>query len=121
MSASFSLAPLQAGSCDMSILAGFGAVPSYFTVPLSEPTVAGSMGVAAGAGAAEGEVDCSVFSFLLQAASNNKPARASRRRNANREFFMMGTFLVVLDGTSKTYYSNANLRRTRPNCGPPDA
>jgi hypothetical protein len=26
---------------------------------------------------------------LLQAASNNKPARASRRRNANREFFMI--------------------------------
>src|SRR5579864_9636188 len=91
MSASFSLVPLQAGSCDMSILDGLGAEPSNFTVPLTEPTVAGSMGVAAGAGVADGVAagcDSLVASFLLQAASNNKPAKASRRRNANREFFM---------------------------------
>ena len=33
----------------MSIFAALGAVPSNFTVPLTVATVAGSMGVAAGA------------------------------------------------------------------------
>ena len=42
------LAPLQAGSWLMSILAGLGAAPSNFTVPLMVATVAGSIGVAAG-------------------------------------------------------------------------
>ena len=43
---SASLVPLQPGSWLMSIFAGFGAVPSNFTVPLTVATVAGSIGVA---------------------------------------------------------------------------
>ena len=62
--------------------------------------------MAAGAAGAEAgaEVDCSVFSFLLQAASSKRPARASRGRSANRRFFMMCTFLVVLSRNTKTLY-----------------
>jgi hypothetical protein len=53
----------------MSILDALGAVPSNFTVPFTVAAVAGSMGVAAGAAASVGVLlDCSVFSFLLQAA-----------------------------------------------------
>src|ERR1035438_9843651 len=72
MTASASFAPLQPGSWLMSIFAGLGAVPSNFTVPLIVATVAGSIGVAGCAGAADSAgalLDCSVFSFLLQAAS----------------------------------------------------
>src|SRR5215831_4642649 len=100
----------------MSIFAGFGAAPSSFTAPLIDPTVAGSMGVATGAAGAEAgaEVDCSVFSFLLHAASNQRPTRASRGRIANLEFVMMCTFLLVLNRTAKTNYFNANLRRLCP-------
>jgi hypothetical protein len=60
----------------MSIFDSLGAVPSNFTVPLIVATVAGSMGVAAGAIVSAGAlVDCSVFSFLLQAASvSNAPS-----------------------------------------------
>src|ERR1700757_3808689 len=56
--------PLQLGSWLMSILAGFGAAPSNFTVPLTLAAVAGSMGVGAGAdaGVAAG---CSVVASLL--------------------------------------------------------
>src|ERR1700722_8420950 len=64
----------------MSILDGFGAVPSNFTVPFTVATVAGSIGVAAGAVAAGCDIlllDCSVFSFLLQAAVASKPHKAS--------------------------------------------
>ena len=42
----------------MSIFEGLGAEPSYFTAPLTEPTVAGSMGVeAARTDSAEGFAD----------------------------------------------------------------
>src|SRR5579864_2507406 len=54
----------------MSIFEALGAVPSNFTVPLMVAAVAGSMGVAAGAADSAGALfDCSVFSFLLHAAS----------------------------------------------------
>src|ERR1700758_5092698 len=69
---SASFVPLQPGSWLMSILDALGAVPSNFTVPLMVATVAGSMGVAAGAADSVGVLlDCSVFSFLLQGASVN--------------------------------------------------
>src|SRR5579864_780909 len=71
------LVPLQPGSWLMSILAGFGAVPSNFTVPLTVATVAGSIGVAAGAACCSAVLlDCS--SFLLHAASTNNAQSASR-------------------------------------------
>src|SRR5215470_19768762 len=100
----------------MSIFDGFEAAPSSFTAPLTLPTVAGSIGVAAGAAGADAgsEVDCSVFSFLLQAASNKRPTRASRGRIANREFFMMCTFLVVLDRRAKTLHFSAKFYREPP-------
>src|ERR1700686_3965618 len=73
------LVPLQAASWLISILEGLGAAPSSFTVPLTEATVLGSMGAAAGAGCAanEGEVvwDSLVFSFLLQPTSSHRPSR----------------------------------------------
>src|SRR5271166_696565 len=74
------LVPLHAASWLMSILAALGAAPSSFTVPLTLATVAGSMGVAAGAGwasAAGAAAGCS--SFLLQPASipNPKQSRPS--------------------------------------------
>src|SRR5215469_12808866 len=92
---SASLVPLHAGSWDMSIFWAFGAAPSNFTVPLTEPTVDWSIGVAAGAeaGALVGWVD-SAFSFLLQPASNSRTDSESRPRSANLILFMsMGTFL----------------------------
>src|ERR1051326_3773598 len=63
------LVPLQPGSWLMSIFAGLGAVPSNLTVPFTGATVAGSMGVAAGAEVSGALLDCSVFSFLLHAPS----------------------------------------------------
>src|SRR4030095_9272993 len=75
------LAPLQAGSWLMSIFAPLGAVPSNFTTPLMDATVAGSIGVGGAAGAAFSSVvleACSVFSFLLQ------PTRTPKTKNAPR-------------------------------------
>src|SRR5579864_1129804 len=67
-----SLVPLQPGSWLMSIFAGFGAVPSNFTVPLTVATVAGSIGVAAGAEAAGVSAPgAGASSFLLHAASTS--------------------------------------------------
>src|ERR1700730_12272739 len=66
------LEPAQLGSWLMSILAGLGAAPSNFTVPLTLAAVAGSIGVAAGAAA--GAAGCSsAVSFLLHPASNTTP------------------------------------------------
>ena len=74
------LAPLQAASWLMSIFAALGAAPSSFTVPLTLATVAGSIGVAAGAAErrfSSVAAGLPVFSFLLQ------PAR-SRSRQAEQ-------------------------------------
>src|ERR1700736_6133091 len=99
---SASFVPLQAGSWLISILDGFGAVPSNFTVPLTVATVAGSMGVAAAAGAACSAgvlLDCSVFSFLLQPASNSKLNKASMLTVDIAQpvffIFMMSPFLEI--------------------------
>src|ERR1700730_12869528 len=57
--------PWQFGSWLISILAGLGATPSNFTVPLTVAAVAGSIGVAAGAAAGLGAAGCSSpVSFL---------------------------------------------------------
>src|SRR5262249_34168432 len=83
MTFSASFVPLQPGSWLMSILAAFGAVPSNFTVPVTVAAVAGSIGVAAAVGAgvvsAGALLDCSVFSFLLQAV--NMRATITSRAN----------------------------------------
>src|SRR5579872_7113049 len=87
------LVPLQAASWLISILEGLGAVPSSFTVPLTEATVLGSMGVAAGAGCAadEGAVvwDSFVFSFLLQPTSSQRPSRQRQPNIAAEVFFFI--------------------------------
>jgi hypothetical protein len=62
----------------MSIFASLGAGPSNFTVPLTVATVAGSIGVAAGAAAGCSAMElegCS--SFLLHADANSKKHNAS--------------------------------------------
>src|ERR1700677_3725484 len=91
--------PLQAGSWLMSIFAALGAAPSNFTLPFTVATVAGSIGVAAGAGAACCSavvlLDCSVF--LLHAAVSNNP-HSAREPTENFQaifVFMMSPFLVV--------------------------
>src|SRR5581483_655744 len=90
---SATLSPLQAESWLISILPGLGAVPSYFTVPLMVATVAGSIGLAAGAGvAAFSSValeDCSVFSFLLHAPSSSRLARQTSASTASHVFLIM--------------------------------
>src|SRR5258708_4060097 len=49
----------------MSILADLGAAPSNFTVPLTVATVAGSIGVDAGAAAGGGAAGCSSLGFFF--------------------------------------------------------
>src|SRR5579864_2141032 len=74
----------------MSIFEAFGAVPSNLTVPLTVAAVAGSMGVAAGAADSAGALlDCSVFSFLLHAASVNNANIASVLTAIVAVFFFM--------------------------------
>src|ERR1700693_3817020 len=100
------LLPLQAASWLISILEGLGAVPSNFTVPLTDATVLGSMGVAAGAGCAidEGEEDWDSFvaSFLLQPSRSQRPRRQSKPNIAMDVFlFIMSPFLEVLKALLK--------------------
>src|SRR5579872_447937 len=67
--------PAQFGSWLMSIFAAFGAAPSNFTVPLTEPTVAGSIGVAVGAGVAATEGAGCSSSFLPHPAIKTRPGK----------------------------------------------
>ncbi len=91
--------PLQAGSWLMSIFAAFGAAPSNLTVPLTVATVAGSIGVAAGAGAGCSDtllVDCSVFLFLAACTRQQQSAQcqhADRYHLPTVFLFMMSFFL----------------------------
>src|ERR1700730_9708050 len=103
--ASASFGPLQPGSWLISILAGFGAVPSNFTVPLTLAAVAGSIGVAAPAGAACCSdvvlVDCSVFAFLLHAVSRLIANNRLTVIIAKHVFFIMSApFLESLGSTN---------------------
>src|SRR5208282_5679479 len=86
--------PLHAGSWLMSIFAALGAVPSKLTVPLTLAAVAGSIGIAAGAGAAAvlGAADCS-SGFLLHAV-RTRPTTAHRPSVTNHcfRFFISYTF-----------------------------
>src|ERR1700687_4484099 len=82
--------PLQAGSWVMSIFAALGAVPARLTVPLTLAAVAGSIGVAVGAGAAAvlGAADCS-SGFLLHAVSKTRPMTAHTPSRTNDCFRFM--------------------------------
>src|SRR5271169_4666198 len=79
--------PLQAGSWLMSIFASLGATPSKLTVPLTLATVAGSIGVAAGAGVAAvlGAAACSSEGFLLHAV-RTRPTITHRPRATSHCF-----------------------------------
>src|ERR1700730_7548674 len=87
--------PWQLESWLMSIFAGLGAAPSTFTVPTTIATVAGSIGVAAGAAAGLGAVGCSsAVSFLPHPASKTTPSKADRLQIAN-DFFVFILFLPL--------------------------
>jgi hypothetical protein len=81
----------------MSILEALGAAPSNFTLPLTEATVLGSIGVAAGAAVVAGAEGCASVgsSFLLQPTSIHTLSRQSKPNIATEVFlFMMSPFLV---------------------------
>ena len=109
---------LTGGSWLISILLGFGAAPSSLTVPETLATVLGSIGVAAGAGAAAFSSvaldDCSVFSFLLHPASTSRPRIAHRPTKANHVFRFMNfePLLELLPRLEKLYI----LTRTAAPC-----
>src|ERR1700690_4486143 len=93
------LVPLQAGSWLISILEALGAAPSNFTAPLTEATVWGSIGVAAGAAVVAGAEGCASVgsSFLLQPTSIQKLRRQSTPNIAIEVFlFMMSPFREML-------------------------
>jgi hypothetical protein len=83
----------------MSIFDAFGAGPSNLTVPLMVATVAGSMGVAAGAdmaGCSAIEFEAGASSFLLHAASTSSAHKASMPTVILVQpvlLFMMSSFL----------------------------
>src|SRR6266853_3675252 len=74
--------PAQLESWLMSILAGLGATPSNFTVPLTVAAVAGSIGVAAGAAAGLGAAGCSSpVSFLPHPTHRRRPDKVAIATN----------------------------------------
>src|SRR5260370_19968198 len=74
----------------MSILADLGAAPSNFTGPFTVATVAGSIGVDAGAAAGAGAAGCSsVVSFLPHPASRRSPSETDRLQNAVDDLFFI--------------------------------
>src|SRR5216684_5903329 len=88
--------PAQLESWLMSILAGLGAAPSNFTVPLTLAAVAGSIGVAAGAAAGAGAAGCSsAVSFLPHPASRATPRKIDRLPIAS--FFIFILFYLSLE------------------------
>src|SRR5690348_18128673 len=82
------LVPLQAGSWLMSILTGLGAVPVNLMVPLTEPTVLGSM-VAVALGAAALCSSSLLACFLLQPASSIRPSRTDNPAVTIQSFLFM--------------------------------
>src|SRR5512146_1679963 len=90
------LVPLQAGSWLMSIFAGLGAVPVYFTTPLTLPTVLWSMAVVWAGAAAGCAASLAAVSFLLQADNNISPI-AAMASIANHLLFMSPLSVKVLD------------------------
>src|ERR1700730_11013447 len=96
----------------MSILEGLGAGASNFTVPLRLATAAGSIGVAAGAADSAGVLlDCSVFSFLLQAAKVSSAQRASMPSVVVQFVFL---FMMCLSVGSSTGVLPAVARASSP-------
>src|SRR5712691_6491217 len=79
----------------MLILRAFGAVPSSFTEPVTEPAVAASTGVVAGAPVGAGALSDD-SSFLPQLASRVASNAADTTAKPNRAF-MACTFLLFTD------------------------
>src|SRR5580700_2411981 len=112
--------PLQPGSWLISIFDAFGAGPSNLTVPLIIATVAGSMGVAAGAdmaGCSAAEFEAGASSFLLHATV------AKSAKNTNEPIavpvqpvflFMMSSFLFEAVANLKSFVIPSEPERTRP-------
>src|SRR5712672_2872530 len=86
--------PAQLESWLMSILAGLGAAPSNFTVPLTLAAVAGSIGVAAGPAAGADAGCSSVVSFLPQPAINATPNKTNTLQMAS-DCFVFILFLPL--------------------------
>src|ERR1700730_6110445 len=87
------LEPAQLGSWLMSILAGLGATPSNFTVPLTLAAGAGS--IDADAEAAAGAAGCSsAVSFLPHPASNTTPNKTDTLHVAS-DLFVFILFLPL--------------------------
>src|SRR5258708_21299312 len=96
----------------MSILADLGAAPSNFTGPLTGATVAGSIGVDAGAAAGAGAAGCSsVVSFLPHPASRRSPSETDRLQNAVDDLFFI--LYLHLSSNLKTD-KNPNSISVRP-------
>src|SRR5690242_3785192 len=98
----------------MSIVAGLGAVPSNFTVPMTVAAVAGSIGVA-GAVVAAGldAAGCSSgVSFLLHAADKrSKHSAASMQLVIQIVLFMWCSLLRISEFTqTQTLFSSAAPR-----------
>src|SRR6266404_641363 len=87
--------PAQLESWLMSILAGLGAAPSNFTVPLTLAAVAGSIGVAAVAAAGLGAAGCSsAVSFLPHPTSRATASKTAGLQIASN-FFVFILFLPL--------------------------
>src|SRR6266403_4361647 len=109
--------PAQLESWLMSILAGLGAAPSNFTVPLTLAAVAGSIGVAAGAAAGAGAAGCSsAVSFLPHPASRRSPSEADRLQNAVDDLFFI--LYLHLSSNLKTHKNPNSIwaRAPRRHC-----
>src|SRR5258708_12462382 len=96
----------------MSILAGLGAAPSNFTVPLTVAAVAASIGADAGAAAGAGAAGCSsAVSFLPHPTSRRSPSEADRLQNAVDDLFFI--LYLHLPSNLKTH-KNPNSTWVRP-------
>src|ERR1700687_6089499 len=110
--------PLQAGSWLMSILAALGASPSSFTTPTMVAAVAGSIGVAAAAGADAAGAGCSsAVSFLPHPASRARPSSAGKLETAIHVFvFMLSRYLseFLKSSYQTNLFGTAAARATAP-------
>ena len=98
----FGNVPRQFGSWLISILAGLGATPSNFTVPLTVAAVAGSIGAGAAAGQGRG------LSSVVSLPPHPQKTRQSRVAT-NVLVFMLNTPLL-----NETYKSRSCYGALRP-------
>src|SRR5258705_11885688 len=81
--------PAQLESWLMSILAGLGAAPSNFTVPLTLAAGSGAIGVAAVAAAGLGAAGCSSAVSFLTLPSRRRTVGITAGIPAARNFFVL--------------------------------